>query len=149
MDILGIQRYCYGQWKGGIWIEYKGSSNKTILSGFMLSGYSADKEKESWTAAAPMRQPSSTFLPMGCLISRKCDNRPLVRGWIRLSFLTSVWCAQIPTGMWCRLWWPQECKFPACGALWLWHTAQRLPDAATGSEDSAHYLEQIPSAKEK
>lgn len=64
------------------------------------------------------------------------------------SFLTSVWCAQIPNGMWCRLWWPQEYKFPACGALWLSRMAQRLPAAATSSGDSAHCLGQIPSATE-
>lgn len=64
------------------------------------------------------------------------------------NFLTSGWCAQIPNGMWYRLWWPQECKFPACGALWLSRMAQRLPAAARGSGDSAHYLGQIPSAKE-
>lgn len=64
------------------------------------------------------------------------------------SFRTSVWCAQIPNGMWCRLSWPQECKFPAYGALWLSHRAQRLPAAAKGSGDNAHYLGQIPSAKE-
>lgn len=36
----------------------------------------------------------------------------------------------------------------ACEALLLSHMAQRLQAAARGSGDNAHYLEQIPSAKE-
>lgn len=74
-------------------------------------------------------------------VAKKCGGSPC--------FLTSEWCALIPNGMWYRLWWLQEYMFPAYGALWLWHMARRLPAAATGSGDSAHYLGQIPSAEDQ